>query len=408
MKDRITDEQSAFLVGKRRDLFIVALFIAAAFAVWHFFGVDQDKVSQTHLPSDSSTLSSEHQQNADSRQNRRQGVEAPSAHKESSPASHNGINPPPLNQAEQSTALLQQNKSQSSVQQDRLDTRLSGEKSPKGSFSHTFAEIIFLRGDAVKYSLPGKPVPVEKGSQLYAGERIETGKSSSLTLRFSDQSTAIVSEQSSVLFENLQRSEDSKTSVIALELSKGQLESRVNKQKGFDAKYEVRTPAMQLAVRGTVFETQVIPDSKTTLAMVLEGQVEVAQGSSEMILNQGFGVVAERTQTALQADAILSAPRINSLITVQKQFPLILGWQVLPGAKQYQVQLFSGKQGDQLVLEKWYRGNIASLNGLPNGRYLLRVRGVDKSGLGGFYGEARFILDVPPVAMMTLNSSRAQ
>lgn len=396
MKDQIADEQSAFLVGKRRDFFMAALFIAAAFAIWHFFGVDQDETPQVYVSVETSSAPSEYKQDGVVPQdpsgaaNLQGTVNTPTSNGSSGYGSTTPvINPQKLEQQESLSGERSQN-----------------ESSQEAGLRNTYAEIIFLRGDAVKYSLPGKAIPIEKGSQLFAGERIETGKNSSLTLRFADQSTAIVSEQSSVLFENLQRSQDGKTGVTALELSKGQLESRVSKQKGFGAKYEVRTPAMQLAVRGTVFETQVQPGTQAGIVVVLEGQVEAAQAQSRVVLNQGFGVMAEPRQTTLKATPILAAPKINTVMTVQKQFPLLLGWQVLPRAQQYQVQLFSGPKGDQLVLEKWYRGNIASLNGLANGRYLLRVRGVDKSGLGGFYGEARFVLDVPPVTMMTLDSAQ--
>ena len=271
----------------------------------------------------------------------------------------------------------------------------------EGPLQDTYAEVVYLKGEALKYTLKGKVESVKKGSQFYAGERIATEPNSSLTLRFADQSTAIISAQSEVLFEEIQGSASSGAS--ALTLTKGQLESRVAKQKGFGAKYEVRTPAMQLAVRGTVFETSVDPESKTSRAVVLEGLVEASQGQQSVELNQGFGLVVYRSQVSLSPSSILPAPTINPVEPVQKQFPLIFGWNVLSRVSQYQLQLFAGKNADQLVLDKWYRGNIASINGLSNGDYLLRVRGVDKNGLGGFYGETRFTLDVPPIPMMTLD-----
>ena len=44
MKDQITEKENAFLVGKRRDILIIALFILTGIAIWYFFGVDdQDR-----------------------------------------------------------------------------------------------------------------------------------------------------------------------------------------------------------------------------------------------------------------------------------------------------------------------------------------------------------------------------
>lgn len=429
MKDQIIEKEDAFLVGKRRDILIIALFILAGIAVWYFFGVDeQDKRQSLSWSEQTSTVPHQTQQgghaqgatslNSASQNSALQNTTSESGTPQSKSPLGNAAKQD-SSQATGSQAVQPQVSSQTTPQGDldqnnvnrqasikNTDNQLQAQEKThshlkEGPLQETYAEVVYLKGEALKYTLKGKVEPVKKGSQFYAGERIATEPNSSLTLRFADQSTAIISAQSEVLFEEIQGSATSGAS--ALKLTKGQLESRVAKQKGFGAKYEVRTPAMQLAVRGTVFETSFDPEAKTSRAVVLEGVVEASQGQQSVELNQGFGLVVHRSQASLSPSSILSAPTINPVEPVQKQFPLIFGWNVLSRVSQYQLQLFAGKNADQLVLDKWYRGNIASINGLSNGDYLLRVRGVDKNGLGGFYGETRFTLDVPPIPMMTLD-----
>lgn len=431
MKDQIIEKEDAFLVGKRRDILIIALFILAGIAVWYFFGVDeQDKRQSLSWSEQTSTVTHHAQQdghaqgatslNSASQTSASQASTSESGSSQSgSSQSKSSLSNAAAFQATGSQTVQPQVSSQTTPQSDLDQNNVNHQASVKstdnqllaqetthshlkeGPLQETYAEVVYLKGEALKYTLKGKAEPVKKGSQFYAGERITTKPNSSLTLRFADQSTAIISAQSEVLFEEIQGSATSGAS--ALKLTKGQLESRVAKQKGFGAKYEVRTPAMQLAVRGTVFETSFDPEAKTSRAVVLEGVVEASQGQQSVELNQGFGLVVHRSQASLSPSSILSAPTINPVEPVQKQFPLIFGWNVLSRVSQYQLQLFAGKNADQLVLDKWYRGNIASINGLSNGDYLLRVRGVDKNGLGGFYGETRFTLDVPPIPMMTLD-----
>lgn len=429
MKDQIIEKENAFLVGKRRDILIIVLFILAGIAVWYFFGVDeQDKKQPLSWSEQTSTLTHHAQQDghaegATSLNSASQASVPQSNISQSGSSQSKGSleNAEKLGSSQEtgSQAVQPHISSQTAAQSDLDQNNASRQTSAKstgnqlqaqetthshlkeGPLQDTYAEVVYLKGTALKYTLKGKVEPVKKGSQFYAGERITTEPNSSLTLRFADQSTAIISAQSEVLFEEIQGSATSSAST--LKLTKGQLESRVAKQKGFGAKYEVRTPAMQLAVRGTVFETSFDPETKTSRAVVLEGVVEASQGQQSVELNQGFGLVVHRSQASLSPSSILSAPTINPVESVQKQFPLIFGWNVLSRVSQYQLQLFAGKNADQLVLDKWYRGNIASINGLSNGDYLLRVRGVDKNGLGGFYGETRFTLDVPPIPMMTLD-----
>ncbi|MAC48409.1 MAG: hypothetical protein CMI12_16430 [Oceanospirillum sp.] len=391
MKDQITEKENAFLVGKRRDILIIALFIFTGIAIWYFFGVDDQDRKQAQQ---TNTVT---QQGGYAQNTRSQNTPSPDSDVKQDASQATGSQTVAQNAANQpsssSSAANTDNSQQSEV--------LTHPHLKEGALQNTYAEVVYLQGEALKYTLKGTVEPVKKGSQFYAGERIATEPNSSLTLRFADRSTAILSEQSEVLFEEVKGSATSGASV--LKLTKGQLESRVTKQKGFGAKYEVRTPAMQLAVRGTIFEASFDPESKTSRAVVLEGIVEASQDMQSVELNQGFGLVIQQSQAGLSPSPILPAPSINPVEPVLKQFPLLFGWNVLSRVSQYQLQLFTGKNADQLVLDHWYRGNIASINGLSNGDYLLRVRGVDKNGLGGFYGETRFTLDVPPIPMMTLD-----
>lgn len=269
----------------------------------------------------------------------------------------------------------------------------------------TVNAVIQMRGDVRKESREGVISPITLGSELVEGERLHTGENSSITLRFSDQSMVIVSEKSSVSFENLLGSKEGEKGATILKLLDGRIESRVSKQ-GFGAKYEVRTPAMQLAVRGTIFEVDVDNETKQSRAVVLEGSVEVSKNKAQADLNAGFGVLAHRNNSTLEPTAILQAPKVESLNSPLTQLPLILDWQVLSGADQYQVQVFTGDMDEVLVFDENVRGNLASISGLANGNYLVRVRGVDTDGLGGFYGNARFVLDAHPIPPIVLKPIR--
>lgn len=93
--------------------------------------------------------------------------------------------------------------------------------------------------------------PVKLGQEILNGDLIETGKESSLEVKFGRQSAFRVREESQVVY-NFDKA-------INLNIIQGKVLNILEK----DSNYKVRTPTAVAAVRGTIFFTSVIDANKS-------------------------------------------------------------------------------------------------------------------------------------------------
>ncbi len=260
-----------------------------------------------------------------------------------------------------------------------------------------YAEVVQVQGEAINLAVQETASLLKVGDTLGPGTSLETCAGSSLTLQFADQSKLLVSENSRLLLEDLKRSRKTGEVETVIRLDGGSAESRVTQQKeGFKPRYRVVTPAMQLAVRGTVFLVTVDKVTGRSSSTVLEGTVTASAGGEEVELLAGYGTVTEVGQPPGAPAALLDEPEIAPLPPSASRLPLQLAWAELPEAGEYRLQLLAGPGYEYLIHDGVYAGNHATLEDLPDADYLLRVRGIDGEGREGQNAERPFVLDAHP------------
>ena len=232
--------------------------------------------------------------------------------------------------------------------------------------------------------------PLQATAALRAGDVVGTAEQSSLSLRFADGSRTQLGPNGRLRLDGHARLGRSATVRTQLRLDAGGTETQVPPQRPAP-RFELRTPAVNLGVRGTEFRARV--DAARTLVEVEQGQV----AAGPRAVDAGFGVVATPQGTALP-QALLPAPDLASLPGRVERLPLQLAWPGSAGASRYRAQLLEmGGATPRLVLEAVVdRAGAGWAELLPDGRYELRVRAADAQGLEGRSASHPFVLDTQP------------
>ncbi|RME41944.1 MAG: hypothetical protein D6791_18970, partial [Chloroflexi bacterium] len=118
------------------------------------------------------------------------------------------------------------------------------------------------------------------GRPIEPGDRVYTGEGSVAVLVYADRSATWLGSDAEVDITDLTVEPEVGRKVIVLHQGVGKTYHRVQPLEGPESRYEVRTPAAVISVRGTEFEVEVGPTGTTTVA-VAKGRVAVtAQGET--------------------------------------------------------------------------------------------------------------------------------
>lgn len=254
------------------------------------------------------------------------------------------------------------------------------------------AQTLFVRGDVQLLRSGQAAQALQVGTELRSGDALKSGEQASATLRFADGSRLLLAPRSELTLEQLMVMGRSGLPDTRLRLQRGSVDNKVQPQGR--PGYEVRTPGVNLGVRGTEFRVQV--DEASSRAEVLEGLVAASQDPrNELAVKAGFGVAA-RAGEKPQLRQLLAAPSLAALPALLERIPLRVPLSPAAGATAYRVQVFAEGDGEQLLLDGRFDQPLARWDDLPDGRYRLRVRAIDELGLEGHASEAVFKLKARP------------
>lgn len=263
------------------------------------------------------------------------------------------------------------------------------------------AEAILVRGEVrMRAQRQAPAVPLQTGARLATGTIIETGAKGLLTLRFVDGSRMLVAPNSRLVLSKLRRGASGAATTRAT-LEAGDVESFVMRRHGVAARYEVTTPRLNLAVRGTVFRVQFDAAADEARAMVSEGEVKAANAFGQTSLPAGSGSSALAGQAPAPARPLLPPPTLGATPSSVDVFPLRQSWQSMADARRYRVELLDGDARDQLAASESVEEASVRWRNLPNGTYRLRVRGVDEGRLEGANAESDFEVRAWPAPPLT-------
>lgn len=273
----------------------------------------------------------------------------------------------------------------------------------------TQAQVVFVQGDtSYRSGNGGAWTPLVMGATLVGQDTLRTGPGAAVSLRFADGSRLLVVPESEIRLEQLQRVNPSGQSEIKLRLERGNVDVQVQPAAPRPPRFEVITPSVHLGVRGTEFRAHAGALDGASRAEVLHGQVaagaaEASPGAADGVrIDAGFGVVAQPGVPLGPPLALLPAPDLVGLPTLVERLPLRLAWRMQDGAQGYRAQVMEPNASAEAHLR--LDGRFAQPQALwddpvqlPDGDYLLRVRGVGLQGLEGADATLPFRLKARPI-----------
>ncbi len=242
----------------------------------------------------------------------------------------------------------------------------------------------------------GKKKPLFVGALLHIEDAIRTGPKSSVSLVFADGSHLLLQANSDLKFDVIQSYGETGMVDSLIRLKKGRLRTTVTPKEATGGRFEIHTPGAITAIRGTKLRMMSDPDRGISSTEVLTGRVDVIAGGSIQSVVAGFGTVVKLGEPPSVPSVLLQAPKLSGLPDTLNQLPLHFIWPSLAGAEGYRIQLSKTKAFDVLDFDDTLEKPELILSDLPNGPYVMRVRGIDDLALEGFNAVHHFSLAVPP------------
>lgn len=238
---------------------------------------------------------------------------------------------------------------------------------------------------------------VAAGQSLPEGSDLRTGDGNA-TVRLVDGTVLRLRAVSQLQIEESNRIPRAGAVRSGVRLQQGQLEVVAKPAPAGQPGFRVGTPQGVLGVRGTEFRVSAEDSSASTRSEVLEGAV-AADGIAAQpgqLVKAGFGVVVDRSGRVAPPVPLLPAPDLSQLPALQERPLVRFTLNPLAGATAYRGQVSRDASFEQLVADTRTASTELRIADLPDGDYLLRVRGEDANGLQGLNTEHRFRLKARP------------
>lgn len=252
-----------------------------------------------------------------------------------------------------------------------------------------------------------------EGDSVGAGAEVRTGADGYMSLQLADGSRLTIPARSALRVEQLKRYSNTELRESRLRIIAGRIEAVVQKLRGAGARFEVNSPSAVISVRGTNFRSGVGESGKGLRVEVLEGEVAIGSASvgaqSGVLVNAGFGAVADDSGKISAPVALLSAPDLTRLPNLQER--TLVRFRLVPmgGALAYRAQLARDGAFRDILREDVFVEAELRFADLPDGDYFLRLRGIDSLGLEGHDAQHAFRLKArpePPFAIAPVNKSK--
>lgn len=255
------------------------------------------------------------------------------------------------------------------------------------------AKVVSVSGQ-VTVTLPGAAIQSRNGSAV---------------IEFADGSRLIIQPNSSLRLDTLSVYAGGGMVDTRVRLQQGRAELSANPRKQQGNRLQVITPSAVAAVRGTVF--RVSADEAVMREETLEGQVGVGASGQEVVVANAQGTLAETGKPPKPPVALLGSPDVSKLPAKLDRYPLRFPLPELKGAENWAGQIAPDAGFGAILLEKESKGPVLAFAELPDGKYFLRLRGVDGLGLHGLDSLHAFEVDAhpfPPLPGNPANESKVR
>ena len=253
--------------------------------------------------------------------------------------------------------------------------------------------VVAVQGDAVLLRGDSRH-PVVPGLQLKSGDALETAADGSATIEFGDRSRILLRAGSLLRLTELVQFENTDFFRTRVHLERGSSENLVTPKTAAPSRFESTTPSALTAVRGTSYRVNV--QGTETRAEVLEGRVKVETAAAAVDLPEGFGTVARGSAAPSAPIALLPRPPAENVPRLFERVPLAFQPSPLAGAHGYRMQIAPDTNFAALLFEGTSDTNIVRGPNLPDGAYVMRLRGIDAQGIEGAHATVAFVVNARP------------
>lgn len=136
---------------------------------------------------------------------------------------------------------------------------------------------------------------------------------------------------------------------------------------------------------------------------VLEGEVHVMGAEKQRLVTAGFGTQIAKGGAPPPPRRLLPRPGFDQMPEVVRQVNWRLTWLSIEGAVNYRVEISADQELDVLLWDQLVTQPHVTLPEFDDGRYWIRVRGIDDNGLEGNSRMGSIILDTQPQPPVSLN-----
>jgi len=288
------------------------------------------------------------------------------------------------------------------------------------------AEILWTRGTVQVVAADGSARAASEGQRIPKGARIETGVQSGMRLRLVNGALLLIGERTRVSVDDLTVFDQAGVAKTRLGVGTGRIETQVAPSSGSGSKFEIRTPVVTTAVRGTDYRVSMDAAGEVAHVEVVSGRVAAtADGTAAQSTLAGVRSGAPASSPAIAIDAgqalvatrdapptqrtMLVAPDLTGVPARVDRLPVHAAWGAAPDARAYRVRLFEAGGNRALLSDVVVDEREARWPTLDDGEYRLYVRAIDDAGIEGHEADTRLVVDArpePPFASAPVNASR--
>ena len=264
--------------------------------------------------------------------------------------------------------------------------------------------VAWMRTEPRPATLLGRIGTVQVPASLDEGSEVVTGDDGHAVIRLVDGTVLRLRPRSRLGLTESRVVPDTPVTRARARLGSRRVEIDAAPARGGEPGFRIDTPQGVLGVRGTQFRVASDTEPPRSRGEVTEGVVAVSGGApGEQRVQAGFGTVIDTAGRVAEPVRLLPAPDLATLSRLQER---VLVRFVLPtpagmaGVVAWRAQVARDARFEQVLgdLRVAHRpeGSELRFAGLPDGDYLLRVRGVDGLGLEGLDADLPFRLKARP------------
>jgi hypothetical protein len=262
----------------------------------------------------------------------------------------------------------------------------------------TEARITALNGRVEIEHTGNAPLPAGVGDPLRESDRLRTASGAHAAITLPDGTQVRVLADSEVAVEAMATYRNARVFDSRLLVARGRTESIAPTGRDGATRFELRTRAGVTSVRRTVFRVATTDDGDMSTTEVLHGRVSAGNDTGQVTVDAGFGTVMAPGRAPSPPAALLPAPSLDGLPAKLVRMPVLVDFPPVAGALRYRLQLAADPSFSPLLADVATAAPSIELPDLPDGRYAIRVRGIDAQGLEGTDAARDFEISARPGA----------